>query len=369
MATSLPTPLIWTFTQLGPPKTQLVLQGYNAPFGRPRQGPVVNVGLKVRETRTDYPGNALIPTIHSFGVMGKPFKLHGRWMDWAMSQQGGAQYMRRTWSDFVSAQIPVRAAWGDVLSYQIFIHDIDLDFESAAELVWAIDAHMLLDEASFTSAGAPLPVAQAQPFDVASDLKTLMSQTTLPFQTFTSLLDLTGIADALSSIEGLINTPFALVYDALSQLSSFETALQSDLYGIDNGCHAMQSGLAQLIFTTDELVAQVRALNNPPGNVLTTAESLFSGLVMTSLCQAKVASDQAAQNLAFLVASLRRTIQLTTRGKTSRAYVGSDGDTWEQIGLNLLGSVDGARAIKSLNGIRYGEGVVAGRRYQIPAST
>ena len=301
--------------------------------------------------------------------MGNPVEMHGRWMNWAMFQQGGAQNMVKQWKTFVGAQVPVSMAWGEILSYEIFIHKLKLKFESSGEVAWEITAHMLSDD----SADPPSVVAQppAQPFDVASDMNQLIQQI-IPFTptTYGSLLGtLDGIEDALSLLEGEIQAPFSAIYNVCQSLSSFESALTSDLYGLSNSCNIISGSLSELLFTTDEMMAQVRALNFAPGNVNAGVLSLFSGEQMTRLVTDKVSSDAAVQNLAFLIASLQRTIASITRQQTKTAYAAKSGDTWEQVGINLLGSVDGARAIKSMNQVRYGEQPQPGRKYNVPASS
>ena len=65
---------VWTFQQLSDPKTTLTLPGWQAPFGRPRNGAIFNAGLKINKQRTNYPGVNVPPTIHKFGTELKPIE-------------------------------------------------------------------------------------------------------------------------------------------------------------------------------------------------------------------------------------------------------------------------------------------------------
>jgi hypothetical protein len=57
----------WRFEQLAGDKKTLILAGYSAPFGRPRQKAVVRDKVQIREKTTRYPGSSGPPTRHIFG--------------------------------------------------------------------------------------------------------------------------------------------------------------------------------------------------------------------------------------------------------------------------------------------------------------
>src|ERR1700743_1639738 len=116
-------PMIWKFVQIGGTATPLTLAGWNAPFGRERRGAVVEMGVHTPTRSTTFDDGTR--TVHAFGYEGKPFELKGRWMDAAMVVPGGAQKFAREWKSFVEARKLVRATWGDILSYQIFIEDLE----------------------------------------------------------------------------------------------------------------------------------------------------------------------------------------------------------------------------------------------------
>jgi len=366
----MPTPDVWTFTQLSGKKTQLKLGGWSAPFGRPRKGAIVNAGLNVRETRTDYPGTNLTPTIHAFGTMNKPFELHGRWMDQTIPEYGGAQDLVRTWKDFVSAQAVVRASWGQILSYQIFIHDVDLEFESAAEVAWAMKAHALVDEQAPVYAA---PVALPTPIDVATMMQSELEDAT-PFDpdsdSYGPVLGMMpGVVVSLALALQTFGPPFASLTATCAAQTDFETTQSSDLGAMLANLETAQSGLLLYRGTTDFMVAQAADLNTVPENAMPELEGgLLTGDVVTQITTDKAASDAAIANLLSLIASMRRAMLLVTRGQAKAAYIGLDGDTWESVGLRYFGAADAGRSVRAMNGIRNGIQPQAGRKYTLPKS-
>ena len=358
-------PQIWRFTQLGGDGTVLTLGGWQAPFGRPRAGSLVNAGVSIRQTTTYYPGS-VEPTTHSFGTMPEPWELHGRWMDQAIGRVGGAQAMRRKWFDFVAAQQMVRAAWGDILSYRIFIEKIDLHFESQAEVAWALKAIVHADESSPT---APTTPNVRTPLDIASALQSYWAKTSAPYlaPAFGNVLSLLPeISDAIDDLITATNTPFGQVYQVASALTDFETALSSDLGKIGAGLQTMKTGVINLRYATDNLVAQATALTQ---GAPSTPYGMFSGADMLALTATKASADANAANLLALIASMQAQIDATTRGTQASAVQAGMTDSWESIAIRTLGGADGARAIRDMNGIRFGARPVPGKTYTIPQGT
>lgn len=353
----------WTFSQLGGAQKTMTLLGWNAPFGRPRKGAVVNAGLSVRRSVTYYPAKNMPPTIHSFGSQGKPFELHGRWMDAPNGKDGTVQQMVRDWKDFIADELEVRAKWGDILSYRIFIHDFDAGMESEADVAWKLEADVILDEA------APIvvdPFAAKSPTDYASQLGAMFSDVQKPFQlpqTVNVLALLPEISDAFDAILTTLNAPFAAVYDTASALSDFETALSSDLVKMGSGLQTMRSGVLQLRETSTLFASRAASMNVPGAFVEGT---LFSAPDMLAILDAKTTSDVATTNLLALIAEMQNDMDRTSRGQATAAHAAQDGDTWETIATRTLGSPDGARAIKHMNSIRYGKRPQPGKVYILP---
>jgi hypothetical protein len=364
-------PPVWTFTQLssppggGQPKV-LTLAGWSAPFGRPRNGTLFNQGLKVRYARTDYPGNNIPPTIHRFGSNAKPIEMHGRWMDRTIPGFGASQQYASDWRKMVADQVAVRMSWGALLSYQILIHDIDINVEGPGDIAWALKAEVLLDE----QAPAPPATVETQaPFDIAFRMS-LQVQAATPFSTasYPSLMGmLQEISDSLASLKSAINTPFQDIYNTCSALSSFQTAVSSDLTGMLSGISAMRTGLLSLRDETDYAMSSVSLLNSPDA---TAVAQIGSGLLNASdiifFTSDKQTSDISINQMLALLTNLELQINLARRGKPLRAYVAQNGDTWESAAERVMGSADGARQLRSFNGIRYGQMPIPGQSYTVP---
>jgi hypothetical protein len=360
------TPKLWTFSQLAGPRKTLTLSGWQAPFGRPRQGTVINTGLTMRKQVTYYPGDTP-PTVHLFGKQLKSWDIHGRWMDAGIALKNGAKAYDRQWKDFVADGQEVRAKWGDILSYRIVIDDIDLNFESEAHIAWAMKAVARVDEAApIVLEDTPARTPRGMAEDMAADLALTQPP---EIRTGNILGILPDIADEIDSIISLINTPFTIVFDVASQLSDFESAISSDLVKMGSGLNEVRSGLGQLQNATDLLVSRASILCSPSFSNASFdgTDGLFSGPDMEALTSAKTLSDAAATNLEALIADMQLEIEKSSRGTVRTAYVAQDGDTWESIGTARLGGPDAGRAIRDLNGVRFGQRPIPGKQYSIPA--
>jgi hypothetical protein len=371
----MPDPFSWQFTQLSAaagsqPKT-MILQGWQAPFGRPRHGAIVDAGVSVRSQATYYPGKNVPPTIHSFGTEPKPFELNGRWMDFALGAPGLAQKMRADWRDFVADEQLVRCAWGPVLSYKIFIHDMSMKFESSGDLVWELKAYTVEDE----NAQSPvLQVVSPTPASLASQMSDLLGAS-FPFtpKSYFNLRGfLSGITDAMDSIIATINAPFTFIFNTCSALSDFETAVSSDIGKMLGGLSMMRTGMLQLQDATDNFTSGAFLLNSPDAAILSDLQSgtaFFPAATMQQLTTDKAAADAANANMLALIADMRTQLLVVQRGQPQTAYVPNPSDTWESISISRLGGVDGAASIRAMNGIRYGNRPVPGKKITIPRST
>lgn len=368
--------LLWTFTRLNPVQTDtapvtLLLGGWSAPFGRPRHGSLFNAGVENRYQRTDYPGRNLQPTIHNFGTKKKPIEMNGRWMDRTIPQQFGAQQYVRNWQDFVTAGSVVRMSWGSIISYQIYIHDIDLHFEGQGDVVWQLKAEVLVDEQASVATTINTPVST--PFDVANQMQLLMQNLegglSGAFQSFGSLLGmLNQISDSLAILKGQIDAPFAAIYNTCSALTSFETAISSDLTGILSGVAAMTTGILNLRTETDFLLStsQFLSVPNPGVNLNGVNGGILTGADVAQLVIQKQQNDAAMADMLSLLSYMEAQVNTQRRGTPTTAYTAQMGDTWESIGERVLSSADAGRSIRDMNGIRYGIMPVPGTSYSIP---
>jgi len=356
----------WTFAQLSGDQTVLTLSGWQAPFGRPRQGTIVNTGVTVRRTVTYYPdGNAgpTPPTVHSFGLEPKPLELHGRWMDRAIGVLNGARQLQQQWRQFVSAKQLVRAKWGDILSYIIFIHDIDLQFESEAHIVWKLTADVIKDEqATVVTFTAP----KKTPADFSSDLQSMLAASTLQTPIPLTLRGFLGsITDQLDLLVSAINTPAQVIFSVCSAIGDFETALSSDLVVLGSGLQTMKTGILNLRDMTEVAMSEAEILNL---ETVDLPNGLFSASDVVTMRANKIQQDKETENILALISDMQNEIALAQRGQSLAAHMGQDGDTWEKIASNVYGDPSAARAIKDMNAVRYGQRVQAGRVYQLPRS-
>lgn len=352
----------WTFAQLAGPKDVKELSGWQAPFGRPRQGTIVNAGTTVRRTVTFYPdADAPVPpTVHAFGTEPKPFELHGRWMDRAIKAAGGAQNYVRQWKDFINAKQIVRAKWGNVLSFQIFIHDFDANFESDAHVVWKLTADTLVDEQGPV---AIHPTPAQTPIDMATQLRDLLAQGTpdlaAQIRAFQGQL-----GNTLHDLEASLVDPFLQVWNTANALSDFESSLGGDLNAMDYNLQIIAQAVVDIRDTTTAIVTGV-----PLQNELNVDQptGLYSAADITQVSSDKISGDANITNLLALIADMRNEIAKATRGEQHSAVVAQDGDSWSNLATRLYGDPSGARALKGANGIRYGQVPQPGKTYSVPA--
>ena len=356
----------WTFTQLGGDQTTLTLNGWQAPFGRARQGTIVNAGVAIRRTITyypDLPDGPVDPTIHVFGTEPKPMELHGRWMDRAIGVANGARQMRESWRDFILGKQQVRAKWGDILSYIIFIHDLDLNFEAEAHIAWKMTADVIRDEQAPVHA-ADVPIKT--PIDFADELAAALAlwikpEAPKPFFTLRGFLG--QISDTIDDFVSFINTPFQIVFDVASTISDFETALSSDLVTMSSGLQTLQTGILNLRDSTDLAMAEMDILNERTVDLPT---GMFSAPDVVSARAEKIQQDRDAANALALIAEMQAEIARAQRGSAQVAHQAQDGDTWESISTQRYGSPSGAAKIRSANAIRDGQVPQPGKSYVIP---
>lgn len=366
----------WSFQQSGGDRKLLTLAGYSAPFGRPRHGTIVNTGIKLRESTTYLPGRNVEPDIHHFGDEGKPFDLNGRWMDQSIGAVNGAQTTAAAWKEFVADAQPVVVSWGPIVAYRIFIKEIEIEWESAAECVWAMKCTPLQD-LKLTQSSTPTPAAS--PLDITTEMQAEMAKATIPERHF-QLSDIMGllpdIADELDSIVSVINTPFAVVLNIAQDLTDFASAATTDLARLSGGLQEVATGLSLFQDQTDLAIATVTQIQaqqqgyfaagggNTFGGI---GSAVFSAADMTNLLSSKIESDAAIQNFQALLADMENQIRAVTRGNAQAVAVAQLGDTWEALAFRSMGSIDGSRALKSMNGVTDSSPPIPGRKYTVPA--
>lgn len=358
----------WIFAQLGGARKTLGLSGWQAPFGRPRNGTLVNAGLAMRTSTTYYPGGAGVePTVHSFGPKPKPWEMHGRFMDLAITGGLDAMSLRRAWYDFVADGQVVRATWGAFLSYRMFIEEIDLDIEASTDIAWQLKAIVFADESAAIVTTITAPQA---PFDMASRLKDgldVVNAFTPSGSLTDSIKNLLNIfpefADLLDTAIAQINEPFGSIFDICSALSDFESALTSDLGKIGAGLQAMQTGIIDLRDATGVLEDRAAQFDDPS---VDSPLGIFSGPDTIERAAQKIAADRATANLLALIADMRNEVDRALYGRAQSAHVAQTGDSWESLSRRTLGSTSGTRALRALNAAKYGTQPRAGSTIKLP---
>lgn len=362
----------WTFKQEGPNPKTLQLTGWSMPFGRPRQGPIVDRGIQIRRSITYIAGKGVEPIINSMGSSPPPWVLHGRWMDQGGGFAGYCQQTIRNWNDFISDERPVIASWASVLGYRVFIHQLKAEMESQAECAWTLYADALSDLSVAPSIG---PDVVNAPFDLAAQMRAAMPKATLqkPGGGFLDTLSgalamLPEIATQLALLVSAINTPFLIVYSTASQMADFVTSVSTDLSRLAGGISAVQAGLLEFQAATDLLCARMASLQTQYSTQpVLGAQPLFSAGDVVNMTAAKIDADIASQAILAVMADMQAQIDTIVRGNPTTIVTAQTGDTWESIAARTLGSVDAAQTIRDLNNVLGGAKPVPGRKYQVPS--
>lgn len=340
----------WIFTQLPPgPATQLTLSGWAAPFGRPRQKPVVGTGTKLRVATTRYPGNDGPPTRHAFGSMERDWDLNGRWMDKDLGA-GGAQFVAQQWKTFVNDKRITRIAWGDNLSYTGLIESIEVDWESPTEAVWRM--HILID----SDDGEPKARSSTSTdtVQVVPDIEDAMAAVAKLPTRIPSLDTLTGeLFDTLDSFISPISSLGASAVHFANSIDSFETATVDELQRLRTGLAQFRTAYTTLSDTMDAISDDAFLFDRQADDDIQWLSEKAAAAVRSVALLASIASTQ-------------RQIDIATRGVTATAYIAKPGDTWESISTAMYGGPADAGKIRAANGVRFGELPMAARQYQIP---
>lgn len=338
----------WRFEQLAGDKKTLILAGYSAPFGRPRQKAVVRDKVAVREKTTRYPGSSGPPTRHIFGDDYEPWELSGRFMD----REGGPGYaLAKTQEvlEFVRDKQAVRIEWGDVLSFNGFIKSFDPGREGPGDVEWRM--LILIDEDNLADPALPDP-APPSPKDSMAMLQAALQRTLVADQ----LPDLhPSILDALSGAVAAVSGAIGSVANVVNQMQSFETALAGDL-------QRLRAGIGQL----------KTALLNMQGLILSTrndAIGIGRSFGSDARCGGLFADIDVETTSALAAAqSMDRQAQIAQRGKAATRITAKGGDTWETLSVRAYGAPDKADTLRQANGIRYAAPPVAGTGYVVPSS-
>lgn len=353
----------WRFVQQAGETKELILSGLDAPFGRPRQKPVVTDKIEVRENTVYYAGSQK-PTRHIFGVRYEPWELNGRIGDRNSTSSmpdkipqgpGYAKAMVDYIKRFVSDQQPVTAQWGDILSAQAFIKSFTPEREAEYEVPYRMVVLVDTDEST------PKPVQRLNSPRTARDsvqaaLGALLQS--LPINTLRALnvprdSYKPSMLDQLDTLVATFNGAIATVISVVGSIESIEKALSSDL-------RRLRAGIGQL------RTAAISLLNLYESFQIDAAIIRRSWTTDVDWMGGRADSDVSLVAALAALEDTNKRAEIAERGQAFSSYVAKFGDSWESIAQSTLGGVDKADKIRQANGITYGTQPQPGRSYKIP---
>lgn len=349
----------WTFQQLGGERKKLELTGWAAPFGRPRgKQPILKETVKSRVKTVRYPGFSGPPTRHSFGTHWEDMELSGRWMTKAFTDGTVANDFAQDWIDFVRDEQPVRVSWGLILSYDVFIEELELSRESEHEIAWKMK--LLVDSSNAsTKPKATIPrLTQESLADIFLFLfnSNLMTQASLPDMPLSILESLDFLAGALNTFSAEANK-LAGMFDDLEN-ASFTTIqhFRGALTGFRTALLTFRETL------TSARIHEMQVIQNAAGtlDIAPTAEAEIG------FEKFQVMVDDETEVILSILADLDKRTETMLRTKTSKVIVAEDGDTWESLSTRATGSPDNAAAMRAANGARFGEKPQSAKSYLAP---
>lgn len=334
------------FEQLAGERRVLELADHAAPHGRPRQDPIVDDEIEVREDEVYY-GPKAPPTRHLFGTRHTPWELKGRFSDW-YGGQGFAAKKDAECRRFVDEQQQCLITWGDTLSVVGLVKRYRGGRESVGEITYELT--VLVDQDNFLGRerkSDPQPTPQSFVNRILLALTELNDLGDIP-------PTLTGdIFDAVNGLISSINGVGAELNRAANQLDAFANAPFAALRRFRSGVAQLRTGLWKLRETYDGLTRNValESENAEQGQLFWDRQG---GLGKT---MAQALSDLAAAERAATVAE---------RGRIKGIVTAQGGDTWEKIAIRLYGDASRAGEIRDANGVSPGSPPVPGTAYLVP---
>jgi hypothetical protein len=336
----------WTFRQLAGAKKTLLLSGWGAPFGRPRQGHVVRTPLKIRTERVRYPGGDQV-TRHEFGTQCADWELKGRFRDRALGGTGTAAAKAQEVLSFVRDVQAVQITWGSYLTFTGFIEEFDPGYESVGEIEWVLRIQIDKDD---TQARPPPPAAPTAPplsaaaiLDAMADVSSAVSLAGLLgglFATLSTLLDVlsTAVGVLLVAAEATPSYDDA-TFAQLARLGSAVAGVRAAAIAVRETFAAITPGQAsfspraddtiQLLLQQEKAEEQIRAMLSAATDIEDAAAAAFASRIQTTC-------------------------------------VAADGDTWERISIRNYGSADRAGDLRDANEVPPGQAPVPGIEYLVP---
>lgn len=348
----------WKIQQISGPvdeRESLELDGYSAPFGRPRQSPVITEELTVRHQTVYYPGSKTRPTRHLFGTKWEPVELHGRWMDSRLPNEFTANDVVNKIQGMVDDQKRVRVSWGNITSFTGILEKIKTARESGEQIAWNLTIQV--DEQDGFQEQSRNPKAR-QPSELAGSVNALQDQIEILKAPKLPNLDdfkpdlLDAIDDAISNVAAATSAMNKLA----NQIESFETAPFAKLSALRASIHQAKNAFITLNDTIDAYPIDAAIFNRHANADIQWLED-------------KSQMDVIIREILKQLADSDRKAEEGSVGKTQSALVAKTGDTWESLSTQKYGSPANAPALRNANGAKYGEQPVPGRTYSVPDAT
>lgn len=337
----------WRFEQLGGEKKVLELDGYQAPFGRPRQKALFTEIIKVNIQTTRYPGSKGPPTRHIFGSHWEDMELTGRWMSKTMTRS--SETLAATWSRFVRDEQRLRVSWGNVLSYTAFIEELHLGRESADEIVWKMKLTVDKNDevAVFTQIKTPARVAE-----VMAEVTLFLSKSQRQLEVVSPDMS-TDFVDALGQLAAIANVPSAFLARFAGELDDLEKGTFTAIQQFRNAVTGLGTSLIGIRETI--LTAEIDSVM-----VVRHAETDIAWL------EYQLEFDAESSAILASLRELDRRAELYAQSEVSKIVTAEDGDTWESLAIRATGGISRAGEIRTANGAKYGERPVSGVAYLVP---
>jgi len=346
----------WIFRQTSGsnPKT-ITLEGYAAPFGRPRQKPVVKDKLELRNSRVQYPGSDNV-TRHVFGTKRDPITINGRWMDKFLGVGRSAELVRAFEALVADGRLCV-ISWGSIVSYVGLPVSIEIDRESETEVAWILEID-IDRRADRTTARTEYLQSSST---VGDKIQELLLESQLRDWEKTGIITQPGggpelkpqLLDTVGDILGSIGTATSQVAKFANQVDDFEKASVNTLQQFRANIHQIKTGYVALTDTMSAIPIDaslfVRQADDDIKFLTFQNKTEYETLVLLQI-----------------LADLERSTNRIETGLSTTSYTARDGDTWEFMATKFYADAGKSDIIRQANGIRYGERPSAGRTYLVP---
>jgi hypothetical protein len=321
----------WIFKQLKGDLNNLTLDGWDAPFGRPRKEPVVKEGLNIRMSENYYAGSS-VPTRHIFGKKYENFEINGRFRDKVPGHGSGyAKNKSKEVKDFVNQQQLCSIIWPGVVHVEGIISNFSTEIESPGEIVWRMTIKIDKDNLSNSTTTKPKATTPANHSNKINQFfKTA-------FDNVKKIPKLKGnLLDLLDSIVSLVTTVAGQLTSITDQIASFESATFGELGRLISVLGTMRQLCIQLKDLFLDVPIELQSLSQ-------RADDQIYLLITKSF------SDTSILSILEEMANFESDIEQARAGRLRTTYIALQGDTWESISIKFYNTSDRAKDLKDAN--------------------